>query len=135
MYKCVKCGELLGDEVRTCFRCHHTVTDEEYHQILRENEMHRLEAMREVWADYGSRRRKYFIATLVFLVVSILLMSVGVHFLGEEICIIAFLVLFVGYSIFTICQKIYKCPLCGSFMGRRSFWDRYCPRCGGQYRA
>ena len=136
MYNCPNCGELLGDRSRKCFRCHSIITEAQFRDITQQSTRLHEEAMEEVFAEYARRRRLCAISTVVFLAV----LLVAAPFLASGrldehlFAWIAFPVM-LTYVVILITTKANKCPVCDCWMGgRRTFFTKFCPRCGSQLR-
>lgn len=135
MINCPKCNELLGDNVRTCFRCKHQITDAEYHEIMRAQDRQLNENWNDMFEMYHRKNRR----SLIVLVSALLLtIALCVCFLTLDIdnAILPFVVggLWGGVIIYIVASGTGKCPVCDQWMGRSSLFMTHCPRCGAKIR-
>lgn len=75
---------------------------------------------------------KRWIYKLIIVVATMLLLLVAVLFkigLDGAWCGVA-TVVYIG--IITVCEFSLRCPYCGRWPRRGSFWAKYCPRCGAK---
>ncbi len=91
------------------------------------------EKKRELRKEYEAKHHKSLIAAFIFFL--FILMMLPIFMMHENDIYVA--VLIAGFAVFIIyilSLGVHKCPICGGPLGRRTLADKYCPRCGEQYR-
>lgn len=133
MINCPKCNELLGDNVRTCFRCKHQITETEYHEIMRAKDRMSNMAWNDMLEKYHRKKRRLLMvfAGLLLLVIALCICSFIFDW-KYYVLISAVGSIWIGFIIFCIVSGSGKCPICDQSMGRVSILMTHCPRCGAK---
>lgn len=133
MINCPKCNELLGDNVRTCFRCQHQITEAEYHEIMKEQNLQLDAGWRGMYESYHRKRVRILIVLTGAILLTIAL-CVCFFMLDWNDAILPFAVggLWIGVSVYLVASGAGKCPVCDQWMGRISILTTHCPRCGAK---
>ena len=134
MYNCPNCGELIGEDADTCFKCKHIMTAEEIkarNRTLESEHCDSDEAAREEFT------RKYRLVNGIGCVAMIAAILIYIN-LAEADKAAAGLVILIGtavaYIVVTFIAGVNRCPSCGYLLGRRGMIDEYCPHCGAHYK-
>ena len=142
MYTCSKCGEILGDNVVTCFNCKNTIPVKEVEKHIEKHIEKQIEVKETKCVTDEEKRRTYTnnlllynaIAIPVYCTILWALVSDGLTIseTGNTAVILLFLMLafdfFVKYHL-----KINICPFCGTFIFF-SYGKRHCSNCGAWYK-
>lgn len=137
MIKCVKCHELLGENVTRCPFCNYSFTEEELSEHREEQERIHLETEQKSMKEHAKRLIIQYV--VVFLVIAILLIGMKLledynmdpiitQFIGAGMCFTCAII----YGVAALVFHIGKCPYCEQSMGRHVLFDKHCPRCGGK---
>ena len=135
MIKCVKCGELLGEELEECPFCRHRMSAEERRDALFENERLHFEAVQGAMEEYRRRIRTEIIVNVALILLAVLGTILILAVSQSEIVAIGFIALLGILTLGAVWRfRIGRCPYCECFMGQGMLWRTHCPRCGGRLR-
>ena len=157
MFKCQKCNELLGSEIRICPFCRTEVTDEYLAQVKAFEESEKKDMEERAMELHKQRTnltiKGFILSFVIFVIQMILLLSVLLPILVKStisdallwIVIVLFMALpHIPLVILFLTKGVGRCPYCEKSIGehRRTILfetiamlnTSYCKHCGGRLR-
>jgi len=133
MIKCVKCNELIGDNISECPFCKTQISEEDRKKALMENELIQQAAVGNAINENIKRVKAGAIISVLMLLFAISGMLVIAEYNLDFIWgVVLFVIVCLIYAVSVKKLRIGLCPYCESFMGRGMLFRAHCPRCGGR---